>query len=147
MSRIMGFLELPANPAELAKKQAENAGYASFPVDAADEMVLTELEHGAEMLGFTDQSYFVEAGRSMILPVSFERDQPVSYLNFYGLSFEGLFVTFAKVHIGRLVGQESVRALCLTFTDVTLLPYFDDIPADSLLYVPALAVDTIEQTG
>lgn len=37
----------------------------------------------------------------------------------------------------------SVRALCLTFDQATLFPYFNELPPNDLLYVPVLAVDEI----
>ncbi len=143
----MSFAELvPSNPAVFAETRAEQATSTAFAIAAADERMLAELDYGAEALGFIDQNYFVQSARAMILPKSFEADQQVSCTDFFGLTFEGRFATYARVHIGRIIGAGAVRAVCLTFTRTTLLPYFDKLPDDRLLLVPVLAITSIEQT-
>ena len=72
---------------------------------------------------------------------------PVDLINFFDLSFEGPFTSFSIVHVGKIVGACSVRALCLSFKEATLLPYFDNIPDDHFLHVPVLAVDNISRTN
>jgi hypothetical protein len=62
------------------------------------------------------------------------------------LSFEGRFKCYSKVMIGRIIGAGSVRAFCLTFDDVLMLPGFDRLPDDRLLHVPILAVDVMDKT-
>lgn len=98
------------------------------------------------MLGFIGLTYFISARRSMIIPKSFDKSEPVNYTDFFGLSFEGKFASFAIVHIGNLVGHQTIHAVCLTFAEATLLPYFDSLIEDDLLFVPVLAVGSIEQT-
>lgn len=142
----MGSLELPTDPATLARQRSNQFSADQLEFSEQDEHLVASLEHGAEILGFISQSYLVDAGRGMVIPVSFNASLPVKYMSLPGLSFEGKFVTYAKVHIGRLIGERTVRALCLAFDEVTLLPYFETIPDDSLLYVPSLAVDSIQQT-
>jgi hypothetical protein len=144
----MGTLGLPSDPVELAAKRAEeNAFGDDFEMSDGDRSLLAELDHGAEQLGFHDQTYFLQAHRAVVVPVSFEADDPVTYINFNGISVEGTFTTYSKVHIGRLVGGNAVRALCLTLCNVTLLPFFDTLPESDLLHVPVLAVAEITSTN
>lgn len=137
----------PATPFELAELRAEQPFNRGFEMTAEDERLLVELDHAAAELGFHGQSYFVEAGRAIIAPASFDADQDVPYFNFPGLTFEGQFATFSKVHVGRVIGGSSVRAVCLAFDTATLLPFFDPIEDGHLLHVPVLAVQSIEQTS
>jgi hypothetical protein len=81
------------------------------------------------------------------LPVSFEAEQDIEVVQFRQLHFEGTFVTYSTVRIGRLIGRGAIRSLCLTFDKVTLLPYFDEIPEDQLLHVPAYAVFDIDKVA
>lgn len=136
----------PNTPHELAELRAEQTFTAAFDISAEDEHLLAELDHAAAELGFHGRSYFVEAGRAIIAPASFEADQDVPYFNFPGLTFEGQFATYSKVHVGRVLGGSSVRAVCLTFDTATLLPFFDPIEDGHLLHVPVLAVQSIEPT-
>jgi hypothetical protein len=140
------FETLPTDPAKLAEYRAEMSalGSDSFDMTKQDDQVVIELEHAANTLGFTGQRYFIEARKSMLLPKSFEAGEPLEYVDFSGLTFEGEFITYSKVHIGRLVGGRAIRAVCLTFACVTLLPFFDKTSDDQLLYVPALAVESIQ---
>lgn len=137
--------KMPDNPAELAAVRAEQMTLAStdFSITAQDASGLGELDYAAGQLGFIGNKYFVEASRSLSLPVSWNKDKPVSYVNFMGLTFEAEFVSYSKVVIGRIVGAHAVRALCLVFNDAMLLPYFDQLQDDHLLYVPVLAVNSI----
>ncbi len=67
-------------------------------------------------------------------------------INFSRLSFEGTFACYSKLLIGKIVGGTSVRALCLTFHEAILLPFFDHLPERHLLYVPVQAVEYIDTT-
>jgi hypothetical protein len=143
---IMSFSELvPPDPAALAEIRAEQAVSSAFEVSSIDHHMLAELDHGAELLGFINQSYFVQSFRALVLPSSFEAGEPVPCNDFFGLTFEGRFATYAKVCIGRIIGANAVRAVCLTFSDTTLLPTFEELPDDKLLFVPALAITSMEQ--
>ena len=143
----MSFAELtPSNPVELASIRAEQSTSDCFEMTQADEHLLRELDMAAEMLGFLDKQYFINSGRSMIIPKSFEATERVTYTNFFGLDFEGLFTCYSRVNIGRLVGGTSIRAVCMTFGQATLLPFFDPLPEDELLHVPVLAVNSITTT-
>lgn len=142
----MNFPTPPNNPAELAEIRAQEPTGSDFDMSTADQHLLAELDHGAQELGFTGQTYFVEAARALVIPAAFEADQPVKYHSFFGLTFEGTFATYGKVHIGRIIGGGAVRAVCLAFPRATLLPYFDPLGDQDILYVPALAVASIERT-
>jgi hypothetical protein len=142
---------VPGNPASLAAAavEAEMAWNLndSFQITPEDEQVLVHLDQTADSLNFLDQPYFVETSRALSIPVGFEEGEEKRYGNFYGLTFEGVLKSYSKVMIGRVIGAKSVRAWCLAFDKVTLLPFFDELPEDRLLHVPALAVNEIQQTG
>lgn len=142
---MYGFEQMPGNPADLAAVQAEESALTmvEFEITRADQQALLALDHVASELKFIGQKYFVESRRSLSIPVSFEADEDVSHINFMDLTFEGTFACYSKVVVGRILGHHSVRALCLTFHEVTLLPFFDGLPDDHLLHVPVLAVATI----
>jgi hypothetical protein len=137
-----------ATPASWAVVEAELAFFQGdeFRKQPEDEKVLTKLGRDARDLEFEDQQYFVETSRALAIPASFEADSPVGYGNFFRLSFEGRFKCYSKVMIGRIIGAGSVRAFCLTFDDVLMLPGFDRLPDDRLLHVPILAVDVMDKT-
>lgn len=143
------ILPPPVDPYELAAAPAEqlSLGGAEFTTDQIDRSHLISLSQLAEGMGFFGKQYFVSAYRSISIPASFEADQPVPIVDFADLTFAGEFVEYSKVHIGRIIGAGAVRALCLTFNEVTLLPYFDKTPDDHLLHVPVLAVNSIEEVS
>lgn len=137
------------NPVEIALPVAEelivNGRLDEFEHTEYEARRLAELERIAIDLRFVDQQYFVSSGRSFLIPASFEADEDIDSVHFDSLTFSGEFVTYSTVRIGRLIGRSAVRALCLTFDKVTLLPYFDEVPADQLLHVPAFAVTDIDK--
>jgi hypothetical protein len=143
---MTGF-NTPSNPVELASIRAEASVSQAFGMSSSDERLLAELDFGADQLGFHNQNYFVQTFSAFAVPVAFEAGEPLRYHSFMGLALEGRFATFSKIHIGRIVGAGAVRAVCLTFTDVTLLPYFDTLPESDLLHVPVLAVSEISATS
>lgn len=143
-----GFV--PQNPAELACDLIQETISQQMP--NSDELLeyatLTSLERAAEAFDFTDQRYFADAYRGLSLPTAWESDEKVRYVDFgEKLSFEGDFRGYSKVHIGQIIGYHSIRAYCLTFENVTLLPGFDALPNDHIFHVPALAVGDITQTS
>ena len=137
---------LAANPASAAGAEALQIFNQRDHYERAteDETILRDLDHRAEALDFIDHSYWVVANRAISIPVSFEEDQPVSVISFNRTSFEGRFVCYSKVAIGRIVGARTIHALCLSFDEATLMPYMDKLPEDHLLYVPVAAVDEID---
>ncbi len=143
----MSFVKLtPSNPVELASIRAEQSTSDSLIVTRADEFLLCELDEAAKMLGFLNTPYFISAGRGMIIPKSFEATEEIEYSSSFGLEFEGHFACYSKVHIGKLVGGTSVRAVCMTFDQAALFPFLDPIAEDELLHVPVLAVNSITST-
>lgn len=114
----------------------------------ADHLTLAELDRAAADLGFLGVKWLVETRRCISLPASFDRTEPVEAISFMDrLLLEGDLVTFSRVTVGKIMdGSQGhkVDALCLTFEDVTLLPYFDTIPPNHLLHVPVLSVNSIE---
>jgi hypothetical protein len=135
-------------PATWARAEAELPLFQGdeFAFQPEDERTLARLDQDAQDLGFDDQKYFVEANRALAIPVSFEADKELSYGSFYQLDFKGTFKCYSKVMIGRIIGASTVRAYCLAFDEVLLLPDFDQLPEDRLLYVPILAIESMHTT-
>jgi len=116
-----------------------------FAILREEEDMLIHLDACADRAKL-DGTYFVETGRALSIPASFEADERIIIKDFYDLAFQAPFVAYTVVRVGRIIGAHSVRALCVTFDKAKLLPYFETIPEDHLLHVPVLAVDTIERT-
>lgn len=137
--------KLPPDPVSLAAPTAETIVIPeiNMSLPRKEQLKFLGLDAVADSLGFVGQKYFVESRRSLSIPASFEAQKPVELIDFMGLTFEGKFVTYSQVTVGKIIGAHSVRALCLSFDDVTLLPYFDHLPEDHLLHVPVLAVESI----
>lgn len=139
------------NPAELAIPVAEDLAMhghlEEFENNDYEMRSIVELEKKAIDLNMINKPYFVTSGRSFLLPVSFEAAEDIEAVQFPQLNFEGTFVTYSTVRIGRMIGKGAIRSLCLTFDKVTLLPYFDGIPDDQLLHVPAYAVFDIDKVA
>ncbi len=133
------------NPVELALTRADvissNPNLENTP---NEERALVELDRISEQLGF-HKRYIVTAEQAFAFPISYDRNKPVTYNYFKGgLTFVGILATFATVKIARLaVAETNVRALCLTFNSALLLPYFETLEEDHLLYTPAYAVNDI----
>jgi hypothetical protein len=144
--------EVIPDPVALAEEDALRVFYQpdDFERKPEDAEILNRLDFLAGELNFIDQAYFVRSARALAIPVEdFTSDERVSVWDLKGEEFTGFHGTFAcysKVQIGRIIGAQSVRALCLTFHEVTLMPYMDSLPEQHLLYVPVPAVDKIEQT-
>ena len=153
----MNYIELeerspPLDPAILA----ENAALQVFHqpdvlernLDVSERLI--RLDQAAAAFRLTGQSYWVETSRALSIPYEFERDDEVKILNFFGLNFEGTFACYSKVMVGQILGRtgvNSVSALCLTFSETTLLPYMETIPDQHLLHVPVMAVNSIDRTS
>ena len=110
-----------------------------------EHYVLSQLEETAVQQGMLDVPYYVESGRSLLAPATFEADETLSVYYFDDLHFRGELKTYSTVRLGRLLGGQTMRALCLTFDNVTLFPGFDSIPEADLLHVPVLAVRDMDR--
>lgn len=146
---MSSFELVPTNPAEVAADIAMGAFEASdiFARNDRDYQVLSALEREAEVCGFTDEQYLVEARKAFSIPASFDASGPVVYRDFPDLMFEGTFRGYSKVMIGRIIGAGSVRAFCLNFEEVTIVPSWEHPPEDHLFCVPVLAIEEIDQTS
>lgn len=146
MSEIVPF----TNPAEIARSYAEDlmmGGHldemtnSSAEKDALAE--LTQIAHEADML---QSKFYVRSYKSIITPATQETLQDVTITNFdHGLDYSGRFIGFSTVRIGKLMGGNAIRALCLAFEDTTLLPYFDEVPDDKWLFTPVHAVKEMDK--
>lgn len=135
------------NPAELALNYVEVVNHQNELISTLEEeKALAELDHISEIGNLHGRTYFTQTNKALAIPFSFDRNENVQYLDYSGLTFEGELVTFSIVKIGRLIGQNVVRSLCLTFDKVTTLPLFIELPKDYLLHVPALAVNSITRS-
>lgn len=140
------------NPAELALPYAEKlvmkGELDSFDsVSTIEQRNLQELEYLAEVTGMLNKRYFVNSGRSIVLPADLEYSEFTPYEMSDGIDFSGKLISFSTIRIGRNLGGQSIRALCLTFDNVTLLPYFEQIDSDRLVHTPAFAVMGIDELG
>ncbi len=147
----MSEIHVPRDPAEFGQHFAEEFFF-SGALDEFDgdqrgiDQRLVEIDRMADSFAFLGHAYFVQSGRALSVPVSIDpREGLVAHWQFEKLSFKGDLETFSAVKIGRLVGGNAIRAFCLTFNNVTLLPGFDQIPDDHLLHVPAYAVRDISR--
>ena len=134
------------DPVELALTQVESVSSTpDLATTRQEEKALVELDAVCELLGFHQQQYFVESRQAFAIPKSFDRTKDVIYTKFQdGLTFSGKLETFAAVKIGRLaVAEHNVRALCLAFSTALLLPYFNTLNEDDILYAPAQAINDI----
>jgi hypothetical protein len=138
---------LITNPAELALPYADKIEPSSkLDTSESEEQLLTELDR-LTAIADMHSIYFAQVFKALSIPASFESDSTVSIGNFNSIAFEGKLITYSIVKIGRIIGQESVRALCLSFDEVTLLPLYDYLPTDHLLHVPVVAVDSMLRTS
>jgi len=139
---------LPADPAALANQDALASFYNPRGLDPSheDSDMLRRLDAVAENLDFIENPYWVNATRGFSIPAEFESSEEVSIIKYDQLAFSGVFVCYAKVVIGRIMGTEErdIEALCLTFNEPTIIPTFETIRDDDLLYVPVLSVNEID---
>ncbi len=143
------------NPAELAETAVVQAftqrDSARLQIDDAER--LAYLDRAAAKLDMINKPYWVEATRGISLPVEFRTGETVNMIDFFKVDFEGTFLCYSKVVIGKILDgagvstKSNVDALCLTFHETTLLPYMEKLPRRHLMYVPVLAVDKIDQTA
>lgn len=134
------------DPAELAITYLDRIGSSeAFEVTPSEEKTLVELDLLADAAKM-HATYFVKAYKGMLLPGTFEAGSQVTYFDFNDMLFEGKLETYSIVKTGRIIGYHAVRALCLCFDDVIMLPYFDKIDNKHLLHVPALAVASMTRT-
>jgi hypothetical protein len=153
---MKSFEFMPRDPVELARLSAEQAKGGQQPESpsqlSAVEFELTSLEAAAQQMGFLGNNYFVQAGRAFAIPASFEADETVIINDYRGLTFEGVFATFSRIVIGRIIGDREgntavdVHALSLAFSTATLLPNFESLADPHILHVPILAIASIDQT-
>lgn len=146
MADFLEYRSNPTNPAELAASVVDLLPSSGWEVTAEEYRTIERLDAmatAASMDGF----YIAETFRALALPVDHGEDGPVRFIDFGTLVFEGKFRSFSYVRIGKLVSDSYVRALCLVFDRVTLLPYFDTMDEDHLLHVPALAVDSMSRVN
>ncbi len=135
------------NPFELGKSYLGKLGNINnFDTNPVEEKVLIELDDICTKAEINDQKYFTSATKAFAIPLSFPSSEKVSYHEFQRLDFEAVFVTYSIIKIGQFVGGSAVRALCVTFNDALLSPYFDYLDNDHLLHVPVLAISNMVST-
>ncbi|MGI9028198.1 MAG: hypothetical protein ACR2FM_05175 [Candidatus Saccharimonadales bacterium] len=153
----MPNLELlrPRDPVELAGPYAEQLsryqGFDEFKRSELEEFTLGELNRAADSMRMLGETFFTSTGLGIISPYESEDDRELEtrYFKLNGdITLEGNFCTFAIIKVGRVSQKfDSVRALCLTFDEALVLPYFEKVKPGHMLYVPALAVKDIAQTS
>ncbi len=137
----MSRLEIPT-PATIALPIAEQMVtgglFDVFKPSHEEQKAIITLENDADSFGMLDKDYFVEAGRMFSMPVSFEADELVRYDELPAISFEGRLVSYSTLRVGRIIGANAVRALCLAFHKVTLLPFLIKSPTTTYCTFPLL---------
>ena len=140
------------NPAELALSRSEAVSNIDFRGPESileEEQAVAELDVVSDIFGFSGR-YFVESAQAFALPLDYELDQPVSVSNYGdGLMFQGKFEAHSVVKINSLhvswLESMDINALCLMFDDVLMLPYFETLDEDRLLFVPAASIDDMQR--
>lgn len=134
------MIEVPNNPAELAipfaEKRFEDTTFYGTNSDISDLISLDDMAEQGGLFG----SWFVQAGLAFIIPATFEASENVKITKYdRGVTFEGSFNCYSRVSIGKIIGGSSVRALCMTFGQATIVPDFISVSESDLLHVPVLA--------
>jgi hypothetical protein len=136
--------EFIKSPLDLAQRYAseliEGGVLDTFDTTEEELKALSELDEYGLNAGAFEGTYIVQAGRSIALPADFTDDDNVHGEEYEGILFAGELKTHSVVRIGRRLGGQSMRAVCLAFENVRTLSYSEPIPESSLLHVPALAV-------
>lgn len=139
------------NPADLALPYAEQMVMDGlldlYEPSEIEHDKLAELEVQAEAAQMLHNRYYVKSGRSFIAPFAHEREVKDVNIHHFdnGLDFMGTLFTYSTLRLKRGIGNGAIRALCLTFHGVKLLPGLDDMPEGYLLHTPAFAVTEIDQ--
>ena len=137
------MFEIIRNPAELGCNFVDDISPRQtdrFEINYEEERLLSEIERISEDLNFLNKRYSASAYRGFLVPKQFSESGKVSYFQYDSVSFEGEFMTYSVVKIGRIIGAMSVRALCATFSNSILYSNFELLPDDHLLHIPVLAV-------
>lgn len=140
---------LAGNPAELALPYADmlaNGNCMHSLEPSEDEAkALAELQQRATALGMIEKMYLVHSRRALAAPEKTESNKDVTGFDFnQGLDYLGRFVSYDTAPIKLALGGGSIRAVCLKFDNVILLPHLDNLEGDDRLYTPAYSVKTIE---
>ncbi len=137
--------ELCIDPASLAQKAAERVFAQPDILERLpeDTQLIDDLYETAVQFDLVGHPYWVETSRGVSLPKRFESDEKVRKIDFFRLAFEGRFLRYSKVVMGKGIGNTSIQALCLTFDRALLLPDLDPLPSGHVLHVPAPAVNSI----
>lgn len=140
------------NPAELAQPfaidLAKSPEFLESDVTPKEDFTVARINNAIGMLGLRG-TYWVEAGVAMISrPIAVTKNFSNRAGRFTGLNFEGRFMQYelVKTEGADMEQKRIIRALCMAFTDATLLPYFDKLRGDNIVYVPVVAVDGITRT-
>jgi hypothetical protein len=141
------------DPASLAENAALNVFHSESPTERniEDTERLKFLDRAAEVLDLSHKSYWVEASRAIAMPaeVDFEPDEEVSIIDYGDVTLDGNFLCYARLRIGKIIGPEAVSrisALCLTFHQAIVVPEMQRLPYDMVMYVPVLAVQSIDKS-
>lgn len=144
MEDINPFDEISiSNPAQLARALIGNRSISNV-LDKSS--FLKYLDEISDSNNFNDRTYSTQTSRALALPIDFDKNKPVKYIDFGDLMFEGRFICFSIIEIGKLIGIYTVKAVCIVFENALLIPYFETVPNDKLLHVPVLAVDSMTPT-
>lgn len=141
-------IEIPQTPCEFAEDIAL-AGFGNFsfyvnsPRDLEDLDQLDDMASKAGLMG----DWAIEAERAYIIPAIGEvsvRNLEIGVLS--DIRFKGSFLCYSRVNIGRVLGFNAVRSLCMTFDNGVLAdPEIIFIEDDQLLHIPVLATQDMSR--
>lgn len=144
----MSELILPINPVEIAKPFAADlmiGGHLdNFDVDEFVRNTIVDLDFIAFKGGLLNKEYVVRSESSVLLPPVLDVEE-IKGVRFEKLQFSGEFMNYTTIQTRQKVGGGSLRALCLTFDNVTLLPDSHEVEEGHLLHVPVFAVSDIDR--
>lgn len=129
------------DPVELARAELGQSLRLIRP-GITDEPLRDRLNRRATELGFLTGRYYVETDQALVVPKVIEPDDDnkVTLGNLPDIAFGGVLTEYSKLLLSRRVG-----GWCLVFGKSTLLPILTEIDDEHELFVPVLAVRTINQ--
>lgn len=154
---------IPRNPVEVTKPFAYelifNKEFDRFAHSDKEVSTLYDINLALEQLGMK-KDYWVETDLAFVLPEDTSPDEEGN-VNFVRINdqteFKGELLGGRSLKMGKVIGEQSVRSICLTFHETTILsttttgdaviPINADLEEEHRMYVPVFAVRSIEQAA
>lgn len=140
-----------------AHELAKNRDFEDFSHSELETLAVRDVNVMLESLDMI-RGYNVITGLAFVLPEDIESsgEEGVRLTRLdLDTEFEGHLLGGRTLKIGRQIGEQSVRAVCLAFNEAliisrkisrdALMPVFMELEEDKTLYVPALAIEKISE--